>query len=182
MRRILTALVITLGLASWVLAEGISIKDHTRTMDQRTLWTSVADSLDTRCFSLSQAGYGEADAALIDVNASIVCSVGNRMVGNPAGTVSFSGYGFGEQANGTSRVYVFHLDGGGVVNATAGEAVEYGLTAAYPDLKEGLCPFASVTVGTTDGSFTLGTTAFNATGVDADFEDLSALPVDALDR
>ncbi len=167
------------AVAVW--AGAVSISGHTTNMDGRTLFTAVGDTLDTRCFTYANATASTADLAWSN---QLVYAVGNVLHTKDAGSSDLSSLAtWPKQSNATARRYVFHVDAAGTVNATAGPETAADADSAYPTLGETVCPFAAVKVVTTQAAqFTLGTTNFAASGVTSTFENLSALPSQALTR
>jgi hypothetical protein len=167
-------------------AEGVSVDEHTTSMDQRIILHAVADTLDTRC--LGSAGLTNSTGPDVGWSRAFDYLLGNRIHRLAAdATYDLSAVSPGiSLANATSARVVFHVDAEGTVNATAGKAVPWtqNASAPYPDsLAEGFCPFGAVRlVNTSDSDFQLGTTNFNAPGISAVFEDLSALPSQAIGR
>lgn len=167
-------------------AEGVSVDEHTTSMDQRIILYAVADTLDTRC--LGSAGLTNSTGPDVGWSRAFDYLIGNRIHSLAADTTyDLSAVSPGiSLANATSARVVFHVDADGTVNATAGQPVPWtqNASAPYPDsLAEDFCPFGAVSiVNTSNSDFQLGTTNFNSTGINALFEDLSALPSRAISR
>jgi len=150
----------------------------------RTLWTYTADTLDTHCMTASGAAASTAD---VIVATAFTYVIDNRLYSGGNATHDISAMGNADdieaQAVSTYCRHVFVINASGTVDVFCGTPAASAALALYPSVDEGECPFAGLLIATNStATFTLGTTALSGAGATATFENLYALPSQAIDR
>ena len=182
MKRILCFICCLLMLAAVANAASVDELSAPRQGDI-TLWTIISDTLDTHCMTASGAAAATGD---VIVATAFTYVIDNRLYSGGNDTHDISAMGnkdtIAAQAINTFCRYVFSIDADATVDIYCGTPAATAVLALYPAIDEGVCPFSSVIVATNSTvTFTVGTTAF-ATPTSATFEDLYALPSQAIDR
>lgn len=185
MRTHLIALMLFIGLALGATAQAASVEELAVPREgDRTLWTFVADTLDTHAMAASGAAASLAELVIATAFSVVIDNVFYTCA-NATYDISAMGNNGTITAQPVSTYcrYVFTLDTDEDVDVFPGETAASAALAAYPSVDEGVCPFASVLVATdSTATFTLGTTNFAGAGATSTFEDLYALPTQAIDR
>lgn len=99
----------------------------------------------------------------VDIGTTFTYSIGDYLYSKTASD-TIASVSASAQATGTSALYLLSLDSTGSVTTTAGTAVTYGSTPAWPSLPASSAPFGGIRVdilSDATAGFTLGTTAFN---------------------